>query len=1361
MNCENKLRMTKKKAFTLIELLIVIAIIGILFIVLISKVNFATDKAKASGVQTDFRSFQLAFETVAREQSGFSNLVNEDYEQLEKAINQNLDNKLKIDIDADGTITMANGATDPWDVEYHGQYVTGDDGKDCGAIVMYSNGADLTFGSTAVVVNGVVSINTTDESGNDDYSLAIIYSLNGGAGRIDTSTTGFSNNLTASDGTPGENAPDYDNEALVFKLLAGIYEPGAIDVCKKEGLEAAQDMMIMSWEDMVANEYVYVYDGDVCSGYVCANYDYYDMFNGDLIFPADGSVLVIDVEAFPGMNLTGVSIPSNIVCINDFAFCETTLNTVCFAPNSQLEYIGYASFAACLYLENVVIPDNVKYIGESAFAACESLTSVTINDNLEEMGYASFYGCTSLESITLPFTGMYKGGSPESEAYNNLFGYIFGTEYYEGGVMTRQFWQSISEWIDVCIPSSLKTVTITGNKVSSYAFCGCNFENVIIGDDVEIIETAAFFGGFDGGFTNITIGTNVKIAEDGAFMVGIENLYVNNLAGYCGIEFGYSAFPTGCNLYVNNQHVVDLIIPNGVTKINDNTFRYFLINSVTIPSSVTSIGRWAFSDSNITSVYISDLAAWCNMESNFSRTDSIKLYLNGKEITGDIVLPDGIERIGNYTFQGCDKITSITIPSSVTSIGEDAFYHCTNLMSVILGDGVMSIGSDAFYGCYKLVEVINKSSLNIEKGSSSNGRVSYYALEIHNGESKIVNKYGYLFYTCDGVYYLVNYIGKATELTLPKNYNGENYVINRYTFYNNDIITNVTIPNGVTSIVNNAFAGCTSLVNITIPFVGARADATGYESHFGYIFGYSCRSSGSSSYHYYDSSTKYYYAYNIPTSLTKVAITGGSIGEKAFDRCRGLVSVTIGNNVTSIGEWAFANCTGLEEIHFNATAMNDLSSNNYIFCNVGTTGDGIKVFIGANVTKIPAYLFYPENNDDVPQIISVEFEENSVCESIGSYAFYDADYITSINLPASITTIGTYAFATCSSLTSITLPENLKTVEKYAFSGCGAVTQIEFNAIAMDDLSSFNYVFYNAGFSRAGIKVFIGANVTKIPSYLFDPAKSENVPKIISVEFEDGSACTSIGDNAFNDCTSLTSVELPAALVTIGEYAFACTSITSVTIPDNVTIIDNFAFDRCSNLTTVEFGANSKLQSIGGWAFYDCTKLTNIIIPDSVTSIGSYAFNNCDGLTSVVIPDGVTSLGTFAFYSCGGLTSVVIGNGIATLEKCVFDGCTSLTSVIIPDSVTTIGYYAFSGCTGIKNVIIGNGVTDIKSHAFEDCTNLISITITASSVAKCHGSFDRTDSLTAIYVNSDLVDKYKKADGWRDLADKIQAIPTT
>ena len=240
---------TKKKAFTLIELLIVIAIIGILFIVLISKVDFATDKAKATGVQTDFRSFQVAIESVAKEHAGLATFgwdagdtngdrVRNSYDKgdtnkngkqdpgevfvgsktygetwtniytltnpadandksaivaLEEAINKNLDPKLHITIHNDYTIAMANGAQDPWNTEYHGYYITNAtvDGKDRGAIVIYSNGANQEFGSEHSIAGGVVTVNVPGNNvyGKDDYGMSVIYTYVNGYGEIKTTTS--------------------------------------------------------------------------------------------------------------------------------------------------------------------------------------------------------------------------------------------------------------------------------------------------------------------------------------------------------------------------------------------------------------------------------------------------------------------------------------------------------------------------------------------------------------------------------------------------------------------------------------------------------------------------------------------------------------------------------------------------------------------------------------------------------------------------------------------------------------------------------------------------------------------------------------------------------------------------------------------------------------------------------------------------------------------------------------------------------------------------------------------------------------------------------------------------------------------
>ena len=230
---------------------------------------------------------------------------------------------------------------------------------------------------------------------------------------------------------------------------------------------------------------------------------------------------------------------------------------------------------------------------------------------------------------------------------------------------------------------------------------------------------------------------------------------------------------------------------------------------------------------------------------------------------------------------------------------------------------------------------------------------------------------------------------------------------------------------------------------------------------------------------------------------------------------------------------------------------------------------------------------------------------------------------------------------------------------------------------------------------------------------------------------------TSIGDEAFWGCTSLTSVNIPSSISYIEESAFCnCTSLTSVNIPSSVTSIGYRAFAGCTSLTSVNIP--SSVTSIGDYVFSRCTSLTSVSIPSSVTSIGDYVFSHCTSLTSVSIPSSVTSIGNNAFEYCISLTSVNIPSSLSSIGKYAFEYCTSLTSINIPSSVTSIENNAFYGCTSLTSVNIPSSVTSIGDSAFCGCTSLTSVSI-PSSVTSIGGCvFDSCTSLTSVSIPSSV-----------------------
>ena len=672
----------------------------------------------------------------------------------------------------------------------------------------------------------------------------------------------------------------------------------------------------------------------------------------------------------------------------------------------------------------------------------------------------------------------------------------------------------------------------------------------------------------------------------------------------------------------------------------------------------------------------------------------------------EIVIPESVMSIGSRTFYGCSSLAEITIPDSVASIGSEAFSYCSSLAEITIPDGVASIGSRTFSGCRNLTEIAIPASVT----SIGVGAFSY----------------------CSGL----------AEIAIPDSVTS----IGSSAFSNCSGLAEITIPASVTSIGGGAFQSCSGLTKINYNaasvagltinsrvFQNAGSNSDGITV----IFGESVTSVPA-----------YLFYRNSSDVLNLVSVTIGnnvtSIGEQAFRGCSGLTEVTLGEGVTSIGDWAFYNCSGLTEINYNAVAVSDLASASNVFYNAGSDSDGITVIFGESVISIPADLFNNQYNNNSVNITSVTIGSN--VESIGPHAFYGCSGLTEITIPDSVTSIGAQAFSHCYGLTEVTLGEGVESIGTWAFSGCSKLIEV-YNQSSLD---------ITAGSSNYGDVAYYAKNVytQEGGSWFTDTTEGYRF-------FYDGSNGYLMG--YYGAETALT---LPASFTAydgteVSEYEiytyalYGYSELTSVTIPDSVTSIGSYAFYNCSNLTKVTLGEG--VESIGTWAFSGCSKLIEV-------------YNQ----SSLDITAGSSNYGDVAYYAKNVYTQEGGSWFTDTTEgyRFFYDGSNGYlmgyygaeTALTLPASFTAydgtevseyeIYTYALYGYSELTSVTIPDSVTSIGSQAFYKCSNLTSVTFEtvegwwyASSSTATSGteiaSSDLADPVTAAtYLVSTYDDYY-------------------
>ena len=325
------------------------------------------------------------------------------------------------------------------------------------------------------------------------------------------------------------------------------------------------------------------------------------------------------------------------------------------------------------------------------------------------------------------------------------------------------------------------------------------------------------------------------------------------------------------------------------------------------------------------------------------------------------------------------------------------------------------------------------------------------------------------------------------------------------------------------------------------------------------------------------------------------------------------------------------------------------------------------------------------------------------------------------------------------------------------------ISGVGLNAQYVGDETIIDYEGYSLGFTITSVEpaecaVYCSTQPTTEVSITI-PSPVE----IGGVEY----SVTSIGDYAFYDCSSLTSIEIPAGVTQIGSYAFYdCSSLTSIEIPASVTQIEVYAFanvneggsyyDTQSQLSSVTFEEGSQLTMIGSHAFAGCSILTSIEIPASVTQIGEGAFYFCQNLTSIEIPASVTQIGSSAFSNCNRMTNIAFGENsqLTSISSNTFYSCSNLTSIEIPAGVTQIGICAFTGCSSLTSIEIPAGVTQIGQYNFDGCSSLRSIRLLAESVVSV-GNYEGNSlggdwGQFQIQVPENLIESYKETYPWSD-----------